>query len=302
MLANGGLSSGYELACSFQVRCPDPNMDRLVIGRFPPNLGCLGKTPLADKLGIVPQKDFRDPYMVVENKSEIKVDLIIVPGLKVKHQMTYFERSGKQMQQCDAYALIQTRNKTSSYWLRLPADGFYLLTIYAAEIMGSQGAAGRQSGSTLGIPGDRASNAAEQVSADQLECVLRYLIDARKPTTRMPSFPQQSSRWCGCYVSEPLQRQVHLQSKCLFRVETAPQQCSSLSVVLNGQTWLDLKSQNKAATSWAARINTGDQPGELSLYGRMKNDAATPNSPVEEQERFIKLLDYELVSKPASHK
>lgn len=292
-LAQGGVAGGYELACSFQVRCVQPNLDRLVIGRFPPNLGALGKTPIADKLGIVPTRDFRDPVIVAERGGELRVDLHVLPGLKVQHQMTYFERSGKQMQQCDAYALLQTRNRSASYWVRCPADGFYLLTVYAAEL-------------GVGAAAD----------SEQLECAFRFLIDARRASGKLPSFPRQSSRFAGCFLHEPTQRLLHVNTKYTFRVETAANLCHSMSVVVNGRTWIDMKPTNKALTIWSVRANTGEELGELSLYAKLRggnpvpqNASPTPaanspapappnSSPGADEDRFIKLLDYELVAKP----
>ena len=90
LAAQGGISGGYELGCSFQVRCVGANLDRLVLGRFPPNLGALGKTPIADKLGIMPARGFGDPYIVDTRGGELRVDMHMLPGLKVQHQMTYF--------------------------------------------------------------------------------------------------------------------------------------------------------------------------------------------------------------------
>ena len=194
------------------------------------------------------------------------------------------------MQQCDAYALLQSRYRVASYLLRCPADGFYLLTVYASEL----------------VPGSRAAD-------DELECAFRFLVDSRKPSGKLPSFPRQSSRFAGCYLHEPTQRLLNVQTKYLFRLESAPNLCQCMSLVINGKTWIDLKPESKALTLWSARVSTGDELGELSVYAKMRADqqsqsgqqqqqpataAPSPAPGAEPEERYVKLLDYELVAKP----
>lgn len=148
------------------------------------------------------------------------------------------------------------------------------------------------------VPGSRASD-------DELECAFRFLVDSRKPSGKLPSFPRQSSRFAGCYLHEPTMRLLHVQTKYMFRIESAPNLCQSMSVVINGKTWIDLKPENKALTLWSARTSTLDELGELSVYAKMRADqqpsittALSPTPASEAEERYVKLLDYELVAKP----
>ncbi len=86
LAAQGGVGGGYELACSFQVRCVSSNLERLAVGRYPPNLGALGRTPVADKLGLVPARSSGDPLIVLDRQAETHIELHMLPGLKVGEQ------------------------------------------------------------------------------------------------------------------------------------------------------------------------------------------------------------------------
>lgn len=187
---------------------------------------------------------------------------------------------------CQEYAMVQTRGKRTAYCLRCPADGYYYLTLYAGLVDG---------GDTEFVPG------LGPAGTDGLECVHSFLVDCRRQMTGAPPFPLQSSRWNGCYLAEPTQRLLEVNRKYTFRLE-APH-CSSVAVVVNGRNWLDLK-QNKNG-QWSGKIFTGEELGELSVYGRFSSQ--TPKRREEEfeggeddvdgpeEENYDKLLDFEIV-------
>lgn len=182
--------------------------------------------------------------------------------------------------------MVQTRGKRTAYCLRCPADGYYYLTLYAGLVDSVEAAP------ELGLGGN---------SAEGLECVHSFLVDCRRQMTGAPPFPVQSSRWNGCYLAEPTHRLLEVNRKYSFRLE-APH-CSTVAVVVNGRNWLDLK-RNKNG-QWSGKIFTGEELGELSVYGRFSSqpvprrheelEGAEDEMDGPEEENYDKLLDFEIV-------
>ncbi|THD26888.1 Protein KRI1 protein [Fasciola hepatica] len=282
-----------HLACSFQIQCAEHNYSRLVVMGRLPEVGFLGPTPAARTLGVSMCAE-RSPSggraLFVHTSSEpLRIPFAIAPGLKICHQLKSFDRPGHQMVDCDSYALLQMRTPKSNshgpmvnayYQIRMPIEGFYYLTIYAS------------------------SNA--DSDTDHLECVYRILIDVRKTRgspTAISAFPRQTFWWVQCRLLEPLCQRLSVNRQYTFRLD-APQY-DSVAVVINEADWHFL-SPTSPAGRWIGKISVGEFLGQLSVFARfargpdgfrnpLTSSKDEPDDAVEEDDAYVKLLDYLLV-------
>uniref|UniRef100_A0A5K3EK17 Protein KRI1 homolog n=1 Tax=Mesocestoides corti TaxID=53468 RepID=A0A5K3EK17_MESCO len=292
-----------ELACSFQVQCCDFNYPRLVVMGRLPQVGFLGRTPAAQHFGVAmvgSSGSGNRPYILHTSSDPLKIPFVIPPGLRVCHQLKSFDRPGRQMSDCDNYALLQMRFASSSdgaytgvstststnvnlgasaanahYHLRLPVNAFFYLTVYAAY-------------EDVGTISTEAN--------DHLECVYRVLVDARRPTLSngsgpVPAFPRQTYWWVGSRLLEPTRLALEVKKRHLFRLDV-PTKYTSVAVVINASEWHFLKSSSSSTgcSRWSGKV-LPLSAGELSVYA----STIDASSNASERVPYVKLLEYVLI-------
>lgn len=248
-------SECLESACVFLVNCT--RMTGRPSPPYPP-VPFFGPTPVMENLGITADSNI-DP-LVVCNNTYIEINFSMSKDIKITHTFQYFDVSDGAISDIDRYVFLRSRTDTgANYLIRCPKEGFYIFSLYAADLSGS---------------------------SQSLDCAFRYLVICQEPSPTTAMFPKTYQKWHRCSLHEPLTGDLVTDRRVMFRLDVP--QATEVFVVIN-DIWYHL--YRKVGFAWEGSIYTGPAPGVAKVYARFQG--AT-----KDQSIFSQLLDYQIIEDP----
>ena len=235
-------ADSMDNACAFHVRCYGVSQNVHI--SFPP-VGCFGRTPYFRKVDIR-EETHTDPY--VSHTGELLVAFLCKPDLKLSHSMMLWNHRDRKLEEHDRYAFVMHRSDNMiSYVIHCPRRGGYVFSLMASN-----------------------------TDSSDAKCICRYYIECRSPSENSFPLPKASKRWQHCRLVEPMKGNLPLKTRTRFRIESA----SALELVVSiGGAWHALQ---RSGDLWQGYVNTGEEKGKLSVYGRFDKG----------KDKYIPLLEY----------
>lgn len=258
-------SECLESACSFLINCPE--MPGSTSPPYPP-VPFFGPTPVMEALGIQPSSH-ADP-LVVCNSDMIEINFYLTQkDTRLTHTFQYFDVSDSSISDIDRFVFLRSRSDAgANYLVRCPKEGFFIFSLYAADMGGNK----------TGEGGDKQSG-----GSTSLDCAFRYLIICQEPSANVAMFPKTFQKWHQCALHEPLTGDLYTGKLVMFRMDVPV----ALEVfVVIGQIWYHLK--RKVGSSWEGQVPTGALTGNATVYARF-------SGPERDTSLFSQILDYQIV-------
>ena len=188
---------------------------------------------------------------------------------RLTHTFQYFDVSDGSISDIDRYVFLRSRNDAgANYLVRCPKEGFFIFSLYAADMGANK----------TGDGGDKQSG-----SSTSLDCAFRYLIICQEPSASVAMFPKTFQKWHQCALHEPLAGDLYTGKLVMFRMDVP----LALEVfVVIGHIWYHLR--RKVGSSWEGQVPTGGQAGSATVYARFPG-------PERDSSLFSQILDYQIV-------
>lgn len=241
-------ADSMDNVCAFRVCCYDVSANQHV--SFPP-AACFGRTRAFADFDVI-EETHSDPYVI--HGGQLLIALLCPDSVRLSHTMTRWNHRDRKLEPCDRYAFVVHRSEhVISYVIHCPKRGGYVFSLYAGDK--------RHPDST---------------------CIYRYYVECSAPIENSFPLPKASKRWQHCRLIEPLNGDLPASKRVRFRIESA--MAVEIVVNVNG-TWHGLR---RSGNMWQGSVNTGDNGGKLSIYGRFDKT----------KEKYVPLLEYQVKASP----
>ncbi|GFO10596.1 kyphoscoliosis peptidase [Plakobranchus ocellatus] len=265
-------SECLESAASFLINCPE--MPGATSPPYPP-VPFFGPTPVMEALKI--QTDTHADPLVVCNSDIIEISFSLShEDTRLTHTFQYFDVRDGSISDIDRYAFLRSRSDTAAnYVIRCPKEGFFIFSLYAADVGDTDKKSINKSGASL--------PESKENSSTSLDCAFRYLIICQEPSPSVAMFPKTYQRWQQCALHEPLAGDLYIGKLIMFRLDVPV--ASEVFIVI-GQIWHHLKRKERG--TWEGQVHTGYQIGSATVYARFPG-------PEKETSLFSQILEYQIV-------
>ena len=252
-------SSSMDHCCGFKIDCHSvAKHGRNIVY---PQQGALGRLPYFEYLGLR-EETHVDSYITAHGEFIVAVtsDTGGTGEVRVTHALQYFSQRDRALTDCERYAFPKHRGDSlTSFIVKCPKRGLYLLSLYAESAMTSQ-----------------------RHDRSQRHLVYRYVIECREPVADPISFPKASKRWQHCKLITPLSGDLPLCSKVTFRIESSV--ARGVVVVIDDE-WSYLV-QRDGSDVWEGVVRTGPDPCKALVYARLDT----------RRDKYIPCLEYSIVN------